>query len=68
MEKIRIKAHYVMKYVPRNFSVKFLLLTSIKMCNLQNFKNNLEFLTLVEYIILSSSVEIIRIKALYALK
>ena len=49
MENIRIKAHYAMKKAPRNFRVKFPLLTTTKMRNLQNFENYLEFLTLVEY-------------------
>ena len=65
MEKIRIKVHYTMKYAPRNTLVKF----SSKIINLQNFKNYLEFITLVEYIILSSSMEKkIRIKAHYTVK
>jgi len=38
------------------------------MHNLQNFYNYIEFLTLEKYIILTSSMEIIRIKAHYAMK
>ena len=57
MEKVRIKAHYVTKYVPRSFSVKFSMRTSIKMYNLQNFKNYQVFLTHEEYNIFSSFME-----------
>ena len=57
-----------MKYAPRNFSVKFLLLSSIKMRNLQNIYNYLEFLTEEEYTILSSRMTIIIIKTHYVMK
>ena len=58
-----IKAHYVMKYAPRNVSVKFPLLTSIKIHNFQKFLNHLEFFTEEEYNILRSSKEKIGRKA-----
>ena len=57
MEKVRIKAHYVTKYVPRSFSVKFSMRTSIKMYNLQNFQNYQEYLTQEEYHIFISFME-----------